>query len=75
MAYMEWKHKISEFKKIDVRGVAGNFFQGIKRQAIELPVESSMKIIQTFDPLPLYEVMEQLGYLNSSYTLLSLTYQ
>lgn len=62
MAYIEWKHKISEFKKIDVRGVAGNFFLGIKRQAMELPVESGIEIIQTFDPLPLYEVMEQLGY-------------
>lgn len=62
MAYREWKHKVSEFKKIDVRGVAGNFFQGIKRQAMDLPVESGIEIIQTFDPLPLYEVMEQLGY-------------
>lgn len=62
MAYLEWKHKISEFNKIDVRGVAGNFFLGIKRQAVELPVGSGIEIIQTFDPLPLYEVMDQLGY-------------
>lgn len=62
MAYREWKHKVSEFKKIDVRGVSGNFFQGIKHQAMDLPVESGIEIIQTFDPLPLYEVMEQLGY-------------
>ena len=62
MAYSNWQAKANEFKKIDLRGVAGNFFQGIKRQAMELPVGSGMEIIQTFDPLPLYEVMEALGY-------------
>ena len=29
---MEWKNKIGTFKQIDVRGIQGNFFQGIKRQ-------------------------------------------
>ena len=62
MAYQEWKDKTSEFKKIDVRGVAGNFFPGLKNQALELPVGAGMEIIQTFDPIPLYEVMESLGY-------------
>ena len=26
---MEWKEKIDSFKRIDVRGIQGNFFQGI----------------------------------------------
>ena len=26
---MEWKDKISTFKQIDVRGIQGNFFQGL----------------------------------------------
>ena len=30
MAYSEWKEKIEGFKKVDVRGVAGNFLEGIK---------------------------------------------
>ena len=30
---MDWKDKIGSFKQIDVRGIQGNFFQGIKRQA------------------------------------------
>ena len=62
MAYMDWEEKVSEFKKIDVRGVAGNFFMGLKKQAMELHVGSGIEIVQTFDPLPLYEVMENLGY-------------
>ena len=62
MAYENWKQRTDEFKKIDVRGVAGNFFAGLKKQAAELPVGSGLEIVQTFDPLPLYEVMEALGF-------------
>ena len=62
MSYTEWKDKASDFKKVDVRGVAGNFFQGLKKQAVSLPVGQGIEVIQTFDPLPLYEVMDMLGY-------------
>ena len=31
---MEWKDKIGTFKQIDVRGIQGNFFQGLKKQAM-----------------------------------------
>ena len=34
---MDWKEKIGTFKKIDVRGIQGNFFQGIKKQAMNTP--------------------------------------
>lgn len=60
MAFEEWKTE--EFKKIDVRGVQGNFFPGLKKQAMELPAGSGMEVVQSFDPIPLYEVMEGLGY-------------
>ena len=62
MGYQNWKDRTSSFKKIDVRGIAGNFFPGLKKQALELPVGAGLEIIQTFDPIPLYEVMERLGY-------------
>ena len=62
MSYADWKDKVSEFKKVDVRGVAGNFFQGLKKQVTVLPVGSGIEVVQTFDPLPLYEVMDMLGY-------------
>ena len=32
---MDWKEKIGTFKKIDVRGIQGKFFQGIKKQNME----------------------------------------
>lgn len=62
MSYSDWKNSVSEFKRIDVRGISGNFFQGLKKQAMELKAGLGLEIIQTFDPIPLYEVMEGLGY-------------
>ena len=62
MSYSDWKNSVSEFKRIDVRGISGNFFQGLKKQAMELQAGLGLEIIQTFDPIPLYEVMEGLGY-------------
>lgn len=62
MSYSEWKDKTAEFKKIDVRGIQGNFFAGIKRQATQLPAGQGMEIVQSFEPIPLYEVMEGIGY-------------
>ena len=62
MAYEIWKDKINEFDKIDVRGIQGNFFQGIKKRAVSLEAGKGLLIIQSFEPIPLYEVMEDLGY-------------
>ena len=50
------------FKKIDVRGIQGNFFQGLKKQAMKTPVGEGLEIVQSFDPIPLYDVMEGLGF-------------
>ena len=36
MSYIDWKDKTDTFKKVDVRGIAGNFFQGLKKQAMQL---------------------------------------
>ena len=62
MSYGEWSEKTAAFKKMDVRGIQGNFFQGIERQAAQLPAGNGLEIIQSFDPIPLYEVMEDLGF-------------
>ena len=62
MSYMEWQDQVSGFKTIDVRGIHGNFFQGIKKHAVAVPVGGGLEIIQSFDPIPLYEVMEGLGF-------------
>ena len=62
MAYVDWQYKVSEFKTIDVRGIQGNFFPRLKKEAENMPIGGGLEIIQSFDPLPLYDVMRQLGY-------------
>ncbi|MCR4964125.1 MAG: DUF2249 domain-containing protein [Bacteroidales bacterium] len=62
MSYNEWKDKTASFKKVDVRGIQGNFFPGLKMQAIKMAAGEGMEVVQSFDPLPLYEVMEGLGF-------------
>lgn len=52
----------NHLQKMDVRGIQGNFFQGLKKQAMNIPVGEGLEIVQSFDPIPLYEVMEQLGF-------------
>ena len=62
MSYSDWKDKTAEFKTVDVRGIQGNFFPGLKKQAMGLSVGQGLEVVQSFDPIPLYEVMEDLGY-------------
>ena len=62
MSYADWKDKAAGFKTIDVRGIAGNFFPGLKKQAMQVPVGEGLEIVQSFEPIPLYEVMDQLGF-------------
>jgi len=62
MSYDNWKDKISEFKVKDVRGLSGNFFPALKKLAMKIEKDNGLEVIQTFDPIPLYEVMEDLGF-------------
>ena len=62
MSYENWQSKAADFRKIDVRGIQGNFFEGIRKQAARTEVGSGLEIIQSFEPIPLYEVMEGLGF-------------
>ncbi|MCM1256521.1 MAG: DUF2249 domain-containing protein [Roseburia sp.] len=59
MGYDIWKDKRDNSPKVDLRGVQGNFFSGLKNRAIGLSVGEGLEIIQSFNPLPLYEVMDQ----------------
>jgi len=47
MSYADWKEKTADFKRIDVRGAAGNFFPGLKKQAAETEPGSGLEIIQS----------------------------
>lgn len=62
MSYSDWKDKTAEFMTVDVRGIQGNFFQGLKKQAMGFSAGQGIEVVQNFDPIPLYEVMEGLGF-------------
>lgn len=62
MSYTDWKDRVSEFKTVDLRGIQGNFFPSLKKQAMEIPAGKGIEIVQNFDPIPLYEVMDALGF-------------
>lgn len=38
------------------------FLSGPEKQAMQFPAGSGLEIVQSFDPIPLYEVMEGLGF-------------
>ena len=62
MKQTDWNDQIERFPEMDVRGVAGNFFPQLKQRAKGLRKGEGLTVVQSFDPLPLYEVMEQLGF-------------
>ena len=62
MSYENWKDKAQAFQTVDVRLIQGNFFEGLKKKAEALEAGEELHIIQTFEPHPLYAVMEGLGY-------------
>ena len=62
MSYENWKDKIGTFEVMDVRGKKLEFFPALKAKAAALKNGEGLHIIQTFEPHPLYAVMEGLGY-------------
>ena len=58
----EWLSQISSFKEIDVRNAQGNFFPALREQVAKMQIGEGLEIIQKFEPLPLYEVMDGLGF-------------
>lgn len=62
MSYELWKEKTPGFKTVDVRHLQKNFFPGLQKQAENVKVGEGLKIIQTFEPHPLYGALEALGF-------------
>lgn len=49
MSYSYWKDKTAEFKTVDVRGIQGNFFQVLEKQAKGLSVGQGLEVVQSFE--------------------------
>jgi len=58
----EWENKKETFKVVDVRNLTGNFLPGLIGNAGKVKVGDGMCVVQSFEPIPLYSAMADLGF-------------
>ena len=58
----EWDDKKEGFKVVDVRKATGNFLPGLLKKAGQVDVGGGMCVVQSFEPIPLYSAMADLGF-------------
>jgi alkylhydroperoxidase/carboxymuconolactone decarboxylase family protein YurZ len=58
----EWENTKDKFKVVDVRKLTGNFLPSILKKAGQIEVGDGMCVVQTFEPIPLYSAMADLGF-------------
>jgi hypothetical protein len=57
-----WENRKEAFKVVDVREATGNFLPGLLRHAGMVEVGDGICVIQSFEPIPLYSAMADLGF-------------
>ncbi|PID92421.1 MAG: hypothetical protein CSA96_03180 [Bacteroidetes bacterium] len=57
-----WKTQKDRFEVKDVRALKGNFLPSILKKAQSLQVGQGLCIVQSFEPIPLYSAMSDLGF-------------
>lgn len=58
----DWESSKENFDVMDVRKLTGNFLPGILTKAGKVEVGKGMCVIQSFEPIPLYSAMADLGF-------------
>ncbi len=58
----EWLNQKGTFEVKDVRQLKGNFLPAILKKAQNLEAGNGLCIVQSFEPVPLYSALEDLGY-------------
>ena len=58
----DWKDKKDSFEVVDVRSIRGNFLPMLMAKAKKKAAGEGMCVVQSFEPIPLYSAMEELGY-------------
>lgn len=58
----DWKKTKDTFETIDVRNGTGNFLPGLLKKARQMDTGSGLCIVQSFEPIPLYSAMKELGF-------------
>lgn len=57
-----WLQRKEHFIEFDVRTLRGNFLLVIIKKAKAIPQGEGIKIIQNFEPVPLYDTMKNMGF-------------
>ena len=57
-----WLKQKENFVEFDVRMLKGNFLLAILNKAKNIPTGKGIKIIQNFEPIPLYNTMKNMGF-------------
>lgn len=65
MENANFKNK-KNFIEFDVRLLKGNFLLAILKKAKELKKGEGIKVIQNFEPIPLYSTMENIGFISET---------
>jgi hypothetical protein len=73
MEKANFKNKES-FIEFDVRPLKGNFLLAILKKAKGLSVGEGFKVIQNFEPIPLYSTMENIGFVSETKKLADTSY-
>lgn len=58
----DWQNILDDFVVVDVRKAGGNFLPGLLKKASGIGVGHGMCVVQTFEPIPLYSAMADLGF-------------
>ena len=58
----EWKFKKESFEVMDVRELTGNFLPMLLKKAGKVTVGDGMCVVHSFEPVPLYSAMADLGF-------------
>ncbi len=58
----DWRDKKEEFEEFDVRSSRDDPFGAIIKKAGEIPEGSGFKLVQKFEPIPLINMLEPMGF-------------
>ena len=58
----QWKNKKESFEVIDVRKLSGNFLPMVLKKANNVAVGDGICVVQSFEPIPLYSALADLGF-------------
>jgi len=58
----KWMDRKDDFEVVDVRKATGNFLPGLLKKAEQIEAGDGMCVVQSFEPIPLYSAMADLGF-------------